>query len=311
MGRSAGPGDRLPRPTGHQRLPHAGARHHRAGGAEIRPRHRLPRLRRHDDRPRSPPRRLRLPHAPRRHEHRRRAPRRGTPPTVRHPRPTPRPEHPRRRLRVPRLPSEAQELPRPPHSPLGRRRTHRPPQPRPTLLLPPPVDSSRRLASPHGHRRATGVHPAPIPGPAPKTPPQHPPPRLNPEEPASHTRLAACDCLMLPVVMNAAGEPLDVGRMRRFVTPGQRRALNIRDGGCAFPGCHRKPKHCHAHHIDHWADGGPTDLRNLVLLCGFHHRLIHHGDWQVRTATDGLPEFIPPQYRDPLRKPRRNTLHHT
>ncbi|MGW4131321.1 DUF222 domain-containing protein [Amycolatopsis japonica] len=127
---------------------------------------------------------------------------------------------------------------------------------------------------------------------------------------AREARLAACDCLMLPVVMSTSGEPLDMGRLRRFVTPGQRRALNIRDGGCAFPGCHRKPKNCHAHHIEHWADGGPTDLRNLVLLCGFHHRLIHHGDWEVRMAADGLPEFIPPQYRDPLRKPRRNTLHH-
>nr|WP_221471483.1 HNH endonuclease signature motif containing protein [Amycolatopsis umgeniensis] len=126
---------------------------------------------------------------------------------------------------------------------------------------------------------------------------------------AREARMAACDCLMLPIVMNAAGEPLDVGRLKRFVTPAQRRALNIRDGGCAFPGCHRRPRNCHAHHIDHWADGGPTDLRNLVLLCGFHHRLIHHGDWQVRMAADGLPEFIPPQYLDPLRKPRRNTLH--
>ncbi|OOC02175.1 HNH endonuclease signature motif containing protein [Amycolatopsis azurea] len=126
---------------------------------------------------------------------------------------------------------------------------------------------------------------------------------------ARDARMAACDCLMLPVVMNAAGEPLDVGRLRRFVTPGQRRALNIRDRGCAFPGCHRRPRNCHAHHIDHWADGGPTDLRNLVLLCGFHHRLIHHGDWQVRMAADGLPEFIPPQYLDPLRRTRRNTLH--
>ncbi len=53
---------------------------------------------------------------------------------------------------------------------------------------------------------------------------------------AREARLMACDCLMIPVVLNAAGEPLDVGRMRRFVTPGQRRALNIRDGGCAFPG---------------------------------------------------------------------------
>ncbi|ANN17263.1 HNH endonuclease [Amycolatopsis orientalis] len=126
---------------------------------------------------------------------------------------------------------------------------------------------------------------------------------------AREARMAACDCLMLPVVLNAAGEPLDLGRLRRFVTPGQRRALNIRDGGCAFPGCHRRPKNCHAHHIHHWADGGPTDLRNLTLLCGFHHRLIHHGDWEVRMAADGLPEFIPPQYLDPLRRTRRNILH--
>ncbi|MER7860780.1 DUF222 domain-containing protein [Amycolatopsis japonica] len=126
---------------------------------------------------------------------------------------------------------------------------------------------------------------------------------------AREARLAACDCLMIPVVLSAAGEPLDVGRMKRFVTPGQRRALNIRDGGCAFPGCHRAPKHCHAHHIRHWADGGPTDLRNLVLLCSFHHRLIHHGDWQVRMAPGGIPEFVPPQYLDPLQVPRRNTLH--
>ncbi|MEU3621026.1 HNH endonuclease [Amycolatopsis coloradensis] len=126
---------------------------------------------------------------------------------------------------------------------------------------------------------------------------------------AREARMMACDCLMIPVVLSAAGEPLDVGRMKRFVTPGQRRALNIRDGGCAFPGCHRAPKHCHAHHIEHWADGGRTDLRNLVLLCGFHHRLIHHDDWQVRIAADGIPEFVPPQYLDPLRHPRRNILH--
>ncbi|MFC3452820.1 DUF222 domain-containing protein, partial [Amycolatopsis speibonae] len=68
---------------------------------------------------------------------------------------------------------------------------------------------------------------------------------------AREARMTACDCLMLPVVMNAAGEPLDVGRLRRFVTPGQRRALNIRDRGCALPGCHRRPKNCHVHHIHH------------------------------------------------------------
>ncbi len=128
---------------------------------------------------------------------------------------------------------------------------------------------------------------------------------------AREARMAACDCLMLPIVMSAAGEPLDVGRIKRFVTPGQRRALNARDRGCSFPGCQRRPKRCHAHHVHHWADGGHTDLRNMCLLCSFHHRLIHHGDWEVRMAADGLPEFIPPQYLDPLQTPRRNTLHAT
>ncbi len=123
---------------------------------------------------------------------------------------------------------------------------------------------------------------------------------------AREARMAACDCLMLPMVMSAAGEPLDVGRMKRFVTPGQRRALNLRDRGCCFPGCQRKPKRCHAHHLEHWVDGGLTDLCNLCLLCSFHHRLIHHGDWEVRMAVDGLPEFIPPQYIDPLKTPRRS-----
>jgi hypothetical protein len=126
---------------------------------------------------------------------------------------------------------------------------------------------------------------------------------------AREARMAACDCLMLPIVMSATREPLDVGRIKRFVTPTQRRALNVRDLGCTFPGCRRKPKRCHAHHLDHWANGGPTDLCNLCLLCAFHHRLIHFGDWKVRMAADGHPEFIPPQYLDPLRKPRRNTFH--
>ena len=52
---------------------------------------------------------------------------------------------------------------------------------------------------------------------------------------------------------------------------------------------------CHAHHIIHWAAGGETKLENLVLLCGQHHRVIHHTPWQVRiNPDDGRPEFLPP-----------------
>src|SRR4051794_21525447 len=132
---------------------------------------------------------------------------------------------------------------------------------------------------------------------------------LTDEISATDARILACDCGVIPAVLSSKGELLDIGRMKRFVTPGQRRALRIRDRGCSFPGCCRKPKHCQAHHILEWVLNGLTDLDNLVLLCAHHHRLLHRSDWTVRMAKDGLPEFIPPDYLDPLQEPRRNTMH--
>jgi len=126
---------------------------------------------------------------------------------------------------------------------------------------------------------------------------------------AAEARLHACDCGIIPAVLGSKSEPLDLGRFRRLISPGLRRALYLRDGGCAFPGCGRPPRHAHGHHIRHWADGGPTDLGNLVLLCPHHHRLLHRSGWEVRIATDGLPEFLPPRFLDKQRKPRRNNLH--
>ncbi|RSD08378.1 HNH endonuclease signature motif containing protein [Amycolatopsis eburnea] len=126
---------------------------------------------------------------------------------------------------------------------------------------------------------------------------------------AAEARLHACDCKLIPAVLGSASEPLDLGRARRLISPGLRRALFLRDRGCAFPGCHRPPRHCQGHHIRHWAEGGPTELANLVLLCGHHHRLLHRSGWQVRIATDGHPEFLPPRFLDKRRKPRRNNIH--
>jgi hypothetical protein len=126
---------------------------------------------------------------------------------------------------------------------------------------------------------------------------------------AAEARIHACDCMLIPAVLGGKSEPLDLGRQRRLVPTGIRRALYLRDRGCAFPGCHRPPRHCQGHHIRHWADGGPTDLANLVLMCAHHHRLLHRSGWQVRIAADGLPEFLPPVFLDRRRKPRRNNLH--
>ncbi|MFE9919658.1 DUF222 domain-containing protein [Micromonospora sp. NPDC005553] len=129
--------------------------------------------------------------------------------------------------------------------------------------------------------------------------------RLTPDT----VRRLACDAAVLPAVLGGAGQVLDVGRQRRLITGPLRRALVLRDGGCAFPGCDRPARWCAAHHIRHWADGGPTSLDNTVLLCGHHHRHVHQSDWVVRLGDDGHPEFLPPAWLDPDQLPRRNHYH--
>ncbi len=63
---------------------------------------------------------------------------------------------------------------------------------------------------------------------------------------------------------------------------------------------------CHAHHVCHWMDGGPTCLDNLLLLCGHHHRLVHAGPWRVEQGPSGDTVFLPPPgaTRDRLVTPR-------
>jgi hypothetical protein len=110
------------------------------------------------------------------------------------------------------------------------------------------------------------------------------------------------------MVLDGDSLPLDVGRAKRTAPPGIRRALTFRDGGCSFPTCTRPAPWTDAHHVRHWVDGGDTSLDNMVLLCRRHHTLIHHSEWEVRIR-DRLPEFRPPGFVDPQRRPRRNTLH--
>jgi hypothetical protein len=124
--------------------------------------------------------------------------------------------------------------------------------------------------------------------------------------PAAARRIACCAGIQR-ILLDPAGAVLDVGREHRTATPAQFAALTARDGGCAFPGCTRPPPWCIAHHITHWADGGPTDLDNLALLCGHHHTVIHHHGWTITLAADRLPEFTPPPWIDPDQQPMRNT----
>jgi 5-methylcytosine-specific restriction protein A len=122
-------------------------------------------------------------------------------------------------------------------------------------------------------------------------------------------RMLACDAAVVPIVMGGKGQPLDVGRLTRTIPDGLRRAVVARGGGCEFPGCGRPPSWCEVHHIVPWQEGGVTALHNSVMACRVHHRLLHHSEWIVRIR-DGLPEFIPPGWIDPERRPRRKPLPH-
>jgi hypothetical protein len=122
-------------------------------------------------------------------------------------------------------------------------------------------------------------------------------------------RKLACDATIIPAVLGGTGQVLDLGRARRLIDGPLRRALVLRDRGCAFPGCERPPAWCDGHHIIPWIDGGATALENSALFCGFHHHLIHHSEWTVHIGTDGHPWLIPPPHMDPDQRPRRNQIH--
>ena len=105
-----------------------------------------------------------------------------------------------------------------------------------------------------------------------------------------------------PTVVEATGVVLNLGRTRRCASPGQTAALIARDGGCSFPGCDRPPECSERHHVVFWAHGGLTDLDNLTLLCGYHHRQFLARGWTCRII-DGLPHWIPPRWVDPHQRP--------
>jgi 5-methylcytosine-specific restriction protein A len=122
-------------------------------------------------------------------------------------------------------------------------------------------------------------------------------------------RLLACDARVVPIVMNGIPQPLDVGRATRVIPDGLRRAVIARDRGCAHAGCRRPPSWSEIHHITPWEEGGETSLANCVMLCRFHHRLMHRPGWIVRIR-DGRPEFFPPSWIDYEQRPRRQpTIH--
>ncbi len=111
---------------------------------------------------------------------------------------------------------------------------------------------------------------------------------------AETSRRLACDAGRVDMTHEPeTGQILNVGRKTRTIPPALRRALEARDRGCRFPGCGLR--YTDAHHIVHWADGGETSLGNCLLLCYFHHRLVHEGGWSMEWTGPGQALF-----RDPL-----------
>jgi hypothetical protein len=109
--------------------------------------------------------------------------------------------------------------------------------------------------------------------------------------PTAAARRLACDAGIVRV-LEKDGRTISMGRKTRTVPPALRRAVRIRDGGCTFPGCTQR-YHVDSHHIEHWADGGETNLDNLIQLCRHHHRLLHEGGFTVRRGRTGFAFFAP------------------
>jgi hypothetical protein len=108
----------------------------------------------------------------------------------------------------------------------------------------------------------------------------------------------ACDSGVTLIGVGHNGQPLWLGRRERYFTAAQRKALAVRDGGCVWHGCNAPPSWCHAHHVVSWKQNGPTDVDNGVLLCAFHHHLLHRGEYRMRMV-DGLPQLLSPKWVDP------------
>jgi Domain of unknown function (DUF222)/HNH endonuclease len=109
---------------------------------------------------------------------------------------------------------------------------------------------------------------------------------------AETARRLRCSARLQVMVEDERGQPLKLGRLSREPSAGMMRALRYRDGECRFPGC--GARRFHAHHIRWWERGGRTDLDNLILICGFHHRLVHEHGWRVRRDAEGIVSWFSP-----------------
>ena len=113
--------------------------------------------------------------------------------------------------------------------------------------------------------------------------------------PAETSRRLACDASRVVMQHARDGRVVEVAARTRTIPPALRRALHHRDHGCRFPGC--GVRFGQGHHIRHWAQGGPTTLSNLAMLCRRHHRAVHEEGYQLDRQPGGELQFHRPDGR--------------
>ncbi|TME46036.1 MAG: DUF222 domain-containing protein [Chloroflexi bacterium] len=112
--------------------------------------------------------------------------------------------------------------------------------------------------------------------------------------PAENVLRIACDAALTRITGKGELEG-EISRASRTIPPTTRRALAERDHGCVAEQCHRPPAWTDAHHLKHWAHGGPTTMSNLVLLCRPHHRMVHEEGWGLHSLANGRGALTKPR----------------
>ena len=112
--------------------------------------------------------------------------------------------------------------------------------------------------------------------------------------PQASVQRMLCEGSIRRMVFEPGSIVTEAGRERRVVSSQTRRALEVRDQHCRWPGCQKPARWCEAHHVIHWTRGGATNTANLVLLCGHHHRLLHEGRWKLLLHPGGRVEVVRP-----------------
>jgi len=114
-------------------------------------------------------------------------------------------------------------------------------------------------------------------------------PAVHPET----VRRLLCNARVQTVLEDRAGNVLGLGRTSREPSAWMLRQIRYRDRECRFPGCGAR-RFTQAHHVRWWRQGGRTDLDNLLLICSFHHRLVHEHGWSVKRDPDGTVRWFLP-----------------